>query len=54
MHVNNRDKHPIIPGIVKTMCIQELVQLIAGYNILLGFIYMHGIQSTIEDTIYVF
>lgn len=54
MHVNNRDKHPIIPGIVKTLCIQELVQFIAGYNILLGFIYMHGIQSMLCDTIDVF
>lgn len=54
MFTTARDKHHMITGIVKTMCIQELVQFNAGYNILLGFIFMHGIQSMIEDTIYVF
>lgn len=54
MFTTARDKHHMMTGIVKTMCIQELVQFNAGCNILLGFIFMHGIQSMIEDTIYVF
>lgn len=54
MFTTARDKHHMMTGIVKTMCKQELVQFNAGYNILLGFIFIHGIQSMIEDTIYVF